>query len=448
MVKVKVLSRSSRQYVPATPGEVTKLRRNLNPRYHPMERATEYTRAVAAAKLERVFAKPFLGAFSEHTDTVQCLGKHPHSVGTVLAADCAGAVRVWDVPRRKALQCIEGAHRHMVTGATYLPDGQAYLTCSRDLTVKLWKATNPEGLSSDELKPVAEYLGEHPFEGISAHQFNTEFATTGQFLQLWDVNRTRPVHSFNWGDDPISTAAYNRSETHLLACCMRDRAVCLFDSRAQRAVVKLYLRNITNAVVWNPMRPMELGLANEDTNLYLCDARSLSRPRKAYAGHTAAVLAVDYSPTGMELVTGSFDKTLRLWDTKSDQTWSRDTYYAKRMQRVWSVAWTNDNNFILSGSDDQNLRIWKAYSHKPLKKLVLREQRALQYNEKLKERFKVFPEVNRLLQRRHIPKEVRAALRTRRAMERAEMRHQENVVLRGGQVKKHVLRDAVLKVEQ
>lgn len=447
MVKVKVLSRSNRRYLPSTPGETTKLRRNLNPKYHPMERAVEYTRAVNAAKLERVFAKPFICAFNEHQDTVHCLAKHPGTVGTVLAGDCAGAIRVWNVPKKLSTQIIDNAHRHMITGVTYLPDGQAFLSCSRDMTVKLWKATSSVS-SSDEIKPVAEYVGENAFDGISAHQFNTEFATSGQFLQLWDINRTRPVHSFNWGDDPISVVSYNRSETHLLGCCMKDRAVCLFDSRTQRAIVKMYLSNVSNALVWNPMRPMEFVVGNEDTALYVCDSRCLKRPRKALSSHTSAVLAADYSPTGTEIVSGSFDKTLRIWDLKSDNNWSRDTYYGKRMQRVWSVSWTNDNNFILSGSDDQNLRVWKAYSSKPLKKLTIKEERALQYNDKLKDRFKVFPEVNKILQRRHLPKELRSILRTRQVMHRADIRKEENVKLHGGTVKTQGIRDVVLKVEE
>jgi WD repeat and SOF domain-containing protein 1 len=36
------------------------------------------------------------------------------------------------------------------------------------------------------------------------------------------------------------------------------------------------------------------------------------------------------------------------------------------MQHVMSVVWSLDNKFILSGSDEFNLRLWKAYASEKL----------------------------------------------------------------------------------
>jgi WD40 repeat protein len=40
---------------------------------------------------------------------------------------------------------------------------------------------------------------------------------------------------------------------------------------------------------------------------------------------------IDYSPTGQEIVTGSYDRTIRLYDVGKGH--SRDCYHTKRMQR-------------------------------------------------------------------------------------------------------------------
>ena len=45
---------------------------------------------------------------------------------------------------------------------------------------------------------------------------------------------------------------------------------------------------------------------------------------------------------------------------------SRDVYHTKRMQRVFSVKFSSDANYVISGSDDTNIRIWKAQSNKAL----------------------------------------------------------------------------------
>ena len=49
----------------------------FSPELHPFEAEREYQRALNAVKLERVFAKPFLGSLDGHRDGLTCLAKHP-----------------------------------------------------------------------------------------------------------------------------------------------------------------------------------------------------------------------------------------------------------------------------------------------------------------------------------------------------------------------------------
>jgi hypothetical protein len=45
-----------------------------------------------ATKLERVFAKPFIGALDGHRDGVNCMCKHPTSLSFLLSGACDGEV--------------------------------------------------------------------------------------------------------------------------------------------------------------------------------------------------------------------------------------------------------------------------------------------------------------------------------------------------------------------
>lgn len=80
--------------------------------------------------------------------------------------------------------------------------------------------------------------------------------------------------------------------------------------------------------------------------------------------HVGAVTHIDYSPTGREFVSGSYDKSIRIFETNKGH--SREIYHTKRMQRLTSVQWTLDNKYILSGSDEMNIRIWKARASEKL----------------------------------------------------------------------------------
>lgn len=99
-------------------------------------------------------------------------------------------------------------------------------------------------------------------------------------------------------------------------------------------------------------------------SLYTFDTRRLNKPVNIHQDHVAAVTHIDYSPTGREFVTGSYDKTIRIFE--SGKGHSRDVYHTKRMQRLTCVLWTLDDKYILSGSDEMNIRIWKARASEKL----------------------------------------------------------------------------------
>ena len=42
--------------------------------------------------------------------------------------------------------------------------------------------------------------------------------------------------------------------------------------------------------------------------------RKMDHARKIHKGHIGAILAVDFAPTGKEFVSGSFDKTIWIFD--------------------------------------------------------------------------------------------------------------------------------------
>ena len=45
---------------------------------------------------------------------------------------------------------------------------------------------------------------------------------------------------------------------------------------------------------------------------------------------------LDYAPTGREFVTGSYDKTVRIFDVNAGK--SREVYHGKRMQKYFGIV--------------------------------------------------------------------------------------------------------------
>ena len=55
------------------------------------------------------------------------------------------------------------------------------------------------------------------------------------------------------------------------------------------------------------------------------------------------------------------------------------------MQHVMAIKWSLDNKYIISGSDEMNIRLWKAQASEKLGLLKPREKDQQDYNEKLKD---------------------------------------------------------------
>jgi DDB1- and CUL4-associated factor 13 len=60
-MKVRTISRTEEDFVRKSTLDITKVHRNRDPSLHPFERAREYTKALVSTKLEKMFAKPFVG---------------------------------------------------------------------------------------------------------------------------------------------------------------------------------------------------------------------------------------------------------------------------------------------------------------------------------------------------------------------------------------------------
>lgn len=52
-----------------------------------------------------------------------------------------------------------------------------------------------------------------------------------------------------------------------------------------------------------------------ECSCYSYDTRNLKYPINVHKDHVSAVTSIDYAPTGLEFVTGSYDKTVRIFES-------------------------------------------------------------------------------------------------------------------------------------
>lgn len=295
-----------------------------------------------ATKLERMFAAPLLGQIGNgHVDGVYSMAKDPGSLDRFASGSGDGVVKVWNLTSREEVWHTQ-AHENIVKALCWTPE-RKLLSCASDRTIKLFDPYN----SSPEAAPLATYLGQSAFTGVSHHRDHPTFAASSSVISIYDLSRpsSTPSQVLHWptSTDTITSLAFNQTETSIIGSTAIDRSIVMYDLRTSSPLAKVVLQLASNAIAWNPMEAFNFAVANEDHNAYIFDMRKMNRALNVLKDHVAAVMDVEFSPTGEELVTASYDRTVRLWERAKGH--SRDIYHTPRMQRYShfhsyrSVSW-------------------------------------------------------------------------------------------------------------
>ncbi|KAH8591892.1 quinon protein alcohol dehydrogenase-like superfamily [Bisporella sp. PMI_857] len=95
---------------------------------------------------------------------------------------------------------------------------------------------------------------------------------------------------------------------------------------------------------------------SDDKTVRLWDAAT-GALQQTLEGHSRVVTSVAFSPDGKQVVSGSDDQTVRLWDAA---TGALQQTLEGHSERVTSVAFSPDGKQVVSGSDDKTVRLWDA----------------------------------------------------------------------------------------
>jgi DDB1- and CUL4-associated factor 13 len=320
-MKIKVLN-SAAAVARDSKQDVARVRKNADPKLHPFERAREYVRAVRAVKLDRMFAKPFIGALSGHSDGVYCSSTNPKSLVSFVSGAADGECIVWDLATKAKLWSVQ-AHAGFVRGVAVAADGEHFFSCGDDKTIKQFRmsadAASAAGADaalrplagkrargSDDVgvSPVSVWRGKQAFTYLDHSWSEPRFATASTVVDVWDYGRSEPLHTFSWGADTINAVRFNPAEPYLLGATGNDRGVYLYDIRADapirkvsravslpaarpwigpayrttfcpcrlrciRSSAQVILSMVSNALAWNPREPFNFRCARWRPILFL-----------------------------------------------------------------------------------------------------------------------------------------------------------------------------------
>lgn len=363
-----------------------------------------------------------LQTFEGHSGSVNSVAWSAMNGNLIASGSSDQSVRIWDPATGQHVHTLEG-HSDAVTSVSWSPDGSSLASGSSDSTVRIWDVTtgqlkstlenrrisvnpiawSPDGTrlalgcseqkvliwdrATDQLVPSAHKSG--PMYSIAWSPDGSLFASGSSFgtILVWDGAISRIVsttctsylmfpnpvparggvcsrHNMHLTSSSINTISWLADGSQLVSGSS-DGAIRIWDPVTSQCLSALdgHRYHSINSIVCSP-DGNRLALLSESTKITILDV---------FTGQTISSLeghghnSIFWSEDGEKLVSGSEDNIVRIWDTKSIQKASMYTEKSDPLMNMHTekgdplvniISWSPDGDLFAAGCSDRTVRVW------------------------------------------------------------------------------------------
>lgn len=171
-------------------------------------------------------------------------------------------------------------------------------------------------------------------------------------IKLWDVAAASCLFSFDHHKDKVCTVRWNPAEQHVLLTVSYDRSATLVDVRQQKFARCAKTAAPPETGSWDPLNPSMVVIGCESGALCGFDARRAdAKPLWTVPAHEDSLeaLAISAHVPGL-LVTGSRDKTIKIWDCAAEGTAPVlvHTLTTLKAGAVFALSFFPDSPFVIA----------------------------------------------------------------------------------------------------
>ncbi|KAJ7212575.1 hypothetical protein GGX14DRAFT_564331 [Mycena pura] len=281
-------------------------------------------------------------------------------------------VRIWDATTGAELVRMVG-HTESVNSVAFSPDGARVVSGSGDQSVRIWDA-----MTSAELGKMEGHT-----KGVWSVAFSPDGAhivsgSGDETVCIWDATTGAELRRMEGHTQSVESVAFSLDGAWIVSGS-GDKSVHIWDAMTGAELGKMegHTQSVSS-VAFSPDGTCIVS-GSHDKTMRIWDVMTCAELGRM-EGHSEWVLSVAFSPDGTCVVSGSDDETVRIWDVKTGAELGRMEGHTEsvevKLERmeghtkwVWSVAFSPDGTRILSGSGDKTVRIWDATTSVELRRM-------------------------------------------------------------------------------
>ena len=211
-------------------------------------------------------------------------------------------------------------HDKEVASLQFLTDGKEVMTASRDGSVRVWELDTGDKVG--ETKP-APYDGAKGISVQAINPNNLNEVATGDYdgaLFLWDrVTGKKLDPDFSKGIDEISHLSFSKDGTCLFVV-EGDKRIRVLDRTSGAMLADIPSANEFLRVALSPNNERILTASGSGDSRIWAPVHTKSDITETLDhAHNDVVIQASFSSDGSRIVTASYDKTVKVWDTASQK---------------------------------------------------------------------------------------------------------------------------------
>jgi WD40 repeat protein len=301
---------------------------------------------------------------------------------------------LWDANTGEDLVTLRG-HRNVLRGIDFSPAGNLVATCSDDSTVMVWSART--GLRK---RVLSGHLGKVWTVKFSPDGNLIASGSNDNKIFIWEASTGVRLNVLPGHTGAVRSVAFSKDGSKIISAS-EDNTIGLWDVLTGKEIIPIAGHF---ADVWcvDFFTNDSLAVSSSYDNTVRIWNTHSGKQIASLEGHAGSVWAVDVAPNDRMIATGSFDATLKVWDIASinsgevnmfrsfdlvnQAAFSPDEkkfaiatgpdveirnlesgtsvdYLTGHSNVVWAIAYSPDEKYLASASEDGTVMIWNAGTH-------------------------------------------------------------------------------------